>query len=149
MTETLKLRISRQAREHYSLDMFRFSPEGFVILADFHSARVFAQEINEKHRLAGQPSAEAATTAGQLNAMALMDEILRHVARVYRQQGNRQLMHQAQQWLVEQLDQKTLDSALLAFVKSFPPLAVSQQRITPEAYLAGETGWGSQPRGFA
>jgi 4-alpha-glucanotransferase len=139
MTVTMKLRISRQARDRYGLDMFRFSNEGLVVLADFHSARVFAQEINEKRDLAGHPFGESAIRAGQLNAIALIDEILHHVARLYRQQGNPQVMHQAQQWLVEQLDQKTLDSALYTFVHEFPPQAVYQQQITPEAYLAGET----------
>ena len=46
MTVTMKLRISRQARDRYGLDKFRFSNEGQVILADFRSARVFVQEIN-------------------------------------------------------------------------------------------------------
>ncbi len=138
-TVTMKLRIARQARDRYGLDMFQFSNEGLVVLADFHSARVFAQEINEKHDLAGHPLGEPAIKAGQLNAMALMDEILQHVARLYRQQRNPQVMHQAQQWLEEQLDQKTLDTALRTLVHAFPPQAVYQQQITPDAYLAGAT----------
>src|SRR5512135_774772 len=102
MTMTMKLRISRQARDRYGLDMFRFSNEGSVVLADFRSARVFAQEINEKRKQAGQTLAGTAISAGQLNAMALIDEILRHVARVYQQQENPQVLDQARQWLVEQ-----------------------------------------------
>jgi hypothetical protein len=35
--------------------------------------------------------------------MALIDEILHHVARLYRQQGNQQVIRQAQQWLVESI----------------------------------------------
>src|SRR5512135_2068699 len=94
-TTTMKLRISRQARERYGLDMFRFSNEGSVVLADFRSARVFAQEINEQRKKAGQPLAGTAISAGQLNAMALIDDILRYVARVYRQQENPQILEQA------------------------------------------------------
>ncbi len=138
-TMTMKLRISRQARDRYSLDMFRFSNEGSVVLADFRSARVFAQEINEKRKKAGQPVAGTAISAGQLNAMALIDDILRHMARIYRQQENPQVLEQAQQWLVEQLDPKALEGALLTFVNEFPPQAVYQKQVTPEDYLAGET----------
>jgi hypothetical protein len=139
MTVTMKLRISRQARDRYGLDMVRFSDEGLVILSDFLSARIFAQEINEKRGQAGHPFEGSVIRAGKLNAMALIDEILHYVARLYRQQRNPQVMHQAQQWLVEQLDQKTLDSALRTFVHEFPPQAVYQQQIAPDAYLAGET----------
>ena len=139
MTMTMKLRISRQARERYGLDEFRFSNDGCVILADFRSARVLVQEINEQRDRGGGPFQGQAIKAGQLNALALIDEILHHVARLYRQLGNPQVMRQAQQWLVKQLDQKTLDSALRTFVQEFPPQAVYQQQITPNAYLAGET----------
>jgi 4-alpha-glucanotransferase len=136
---TMKLRISRQARDRYGLDMFRFSNEGSVVLADVRSARVFAQEINEKRKQAGQPSGATMISAGQLNALALIDDILRHVARVYQQQENPQLLDQARQWLVEQLDAKTLDDALVTFVNEFPPQDVYHKQASPEEYLAGET----------
>jgi 4-alpha-glucanotransferase len=138
MTETVKLHISRQARDNYGLDMFRFSDEGQVVLADFHSARVFAQQINEKRDLAG-PNGGSTIKAGQLNAMALIDEILHHMARLFRQQANPQVLRQAYGWLVEQLDQKTLDSALCTFVQEFPPQAVYQKQMSADDYLAGQS----------
>ncbi len=136
---TMKLRVSREVRDRYSLDMFRFSNDGAVVLADLHSGRVFAQEINEKRNLAGHPFGGATISAGQLNAMALYDEILHQVVRLYGQLENPQVLGQAQQWLVEQLDQKSLDSALNTFMHAFPPQDVYRQQITPDAYLTGET----------
>jgi hypothetical protein len=138
MTETVKLHISRQARDHYGLDMFRFSDEGQVVLADFHSARVFAQQINEKRDLAG-PGGSTAIKAGQLNAMALIDEILHYVARLFRQQANPQVLHQAYEWLMDQVDKNTLETSLCTFVQEFPPQVVYQKQISPDDYLAGQT----------
>ena len=67
MTATRKPCITRQARDRYSLDVFRFSNEGPAI------------------------------RAGQLNAVALSDENLHHVARLYCLPGNSPVMRQAQQ----------------------------------------------------
>ncbi len=139
LTVTFKLRISRQARDRYGLDMFRFSNEGAVVLADFHSVRALVQEINEKRDQHGHRFGGAVIQAGQLNAMALTDEILHHVARLYRQQGNPQILSRAQDWLVEQLGQRTLDNALRTFVHEFPPQSVYQGQVTAGAYLTGET----------
>jgi len=136
---TMKLRISRQARDRYGLDKLRFSNDGQLILADFHSARLLVQEINEQRDRAGRIPPGTALTAGQVNALALIDEILRHVVHLYIQQRNPQVMRQAGQWLAEQLDQQTLDVALISFVEEFPPQAVYQQQVEPEAYLADET----------
>ncbi len=139
MTASMKLRISRGVRDRYGLDMFQISNEGSIVLADFHSARVLAQEINEKRELAGYLYGGSSIRASQLNAIALIDEILRHVAHLYRKQENPQVMRLAQQWLVEHLDKKTLDNALTTFVLEFPPQSIYQQQIAPDAYLAGET----------
>jgi 4-alpha-glucanotransferase len=135
----MELHISRGARERYRFDASRFSSDGHVVFTDFHAARVLALEINQKRELAGFPAGGQAITAGQLNAMGLIDEILHYVAGLYRSQRNPEVMRQAQQWLVEHLSQEALDSAEHAFVVEFPPVAVDQQQIDPAAYLAGET----------
>ena len=135
----MKLRITRQARERYSLEGFNFSNDGQVILADFHSARLFVQEINEQRNRDGLAPQEPALKAGQLNALGLVDEILHHVVRLYLQQRNPQAIRQAHQWLLEQLDQQTLEGALRTFIQEFPPQAVYQRQISPDAYLGGET----------
>jgi CHASE3 domain sensor protein len=54
--------------------------------------RVFAQRIHEKRDLTGDPPKELAGLDGQLNAMALTHAILDHVADLYRQQRNPQLL---------------------------------------------------------
>src|SRR5512137_2490583 len=138
-TVTTELHVSRLARSRYGFAASQFASDGHAVLPDVRSVRVFAQEINDKRDLTGDPPKEQAIKAGQLNAMALIDAILHHVADLYRQQRNPQLMHQAQQWLAGQIGREALNRALGLFVEEFPPPAVYQQEITPAAYLAGET----------
>jgi 4-alpha-glucanotransferase len=138
-TGTTELHVSRQARNRYGFAESQFAADGHAVFGDVRSVRVFAQKINEKRDLTGDPPKEQAVKAGQLNAMALIDAILHHVAGLYRQQRNPQIMHQAQQWLAGQIGQEALDRALFRFVEDFPPPAVYEQEVTAAAYLAGET----------
>ena len=137
---TAELHVSRQARSRYRFAPSHFAEDGHAVFGDIRSVRVFAQEINEKRDLTGDPPQEQAVKAGQLNAMALVDAILHHVAGLYIEQRNPQLLGQAGQWLAGQLGQEDLDRALCRFVEEFPPPAVYRQEITPEGYLTGETG---------
>jgi hypothetical protein len=101
-TVTTELHVARQARSRYHFAASHFVDDGHAVFGDMHSVRVFAQEINEKRDLTGDPPKEQAVKAGQLNAMALIDAILHHVAGLYRQQRNPQFLRQAQQWLAGQ-----------------------------------------------
>ena len=84
----MKLHVSRQARDRYQFDPSLFASDGHIALTDFQAARALTQEINQQRDLAGLPPAEKTMTAGQLNAMGMLDEILHFVAGLYRQQRN-------------------------------------------------------------
>jgi 4-alpha-glucanotransferase len=139
-TVTTELHVSRPARNRYGFSASQFASDGHAVFPDIRSVRAFAQQINDKRDLSGDPPKEQAVKAGQINAMALIDAILHHVARVYRRQLNSQLMPQAQQWLAGQIGQEALDEALARYVEEFPPSLVYEQEMTPEEYLGGETG---------
>jgi hypothetical protein len=79
-TVTTELHVSRQARSRYRFAASQFAGDGHVVFGDIHSVRVFAQEINDKRDLIGEPPKEQAVKAGQLNAMALVDALWPHVA---------------------------------------------------------------------
>jgi glycosidase len=134
---TMEFHISGRARDRYQFDASLFSISGNVILANFHATRVLAQCINQKRDLVTFP--EQAVKAGQLNAMGLIDEILHYVVGLYREQKNAEVMYEAMDWLEERLGQDALNAALRKFVVEFPPLAVYQRQVDPEAYLSGET----------
>ncbi len=133
----MEFHISRQARDRYQFDEALFSLSGNVILADFHAARVLAQQMNDKRDLVRFP--EQAVKAGHINAMGLIDEVLHSVVGLYREQKNQQAMEQALDWVVEKLGQAAVDKALRRFVDEFPPLDVYRREIDPQTYLEGET----------
>ncbi len=136
-TPQMEFHVSRQARDLYQFDEALFALSSNVVFANFHAARVFAQKMNEKRDLVSFP--EQAVKAGQLNAMGLIDEILHFVIGQYREQRNPQVMQQALEWLYDRLGREAVETALRHFTDAFPPVAVYQRRVTPEAYVEGET----------
>src|SRR5208283_5085369 len=77
----MEFHVSRAARDELGIEGSLFRTTGNVILPDFHAARLLAKRINEKVDAALLP--ERAVRAGRLNAMALIDEILHDVARIF------------------------------------------------------------------
>src|SRR5258707_15310941 len=77
----MKFPISREARDRY-----QFAPALFTDAAatSFHAARVFTQRMNETRDLVRFP--EQAVSAGEINALALIDEIFRYVVQAYCEQ---------------------------------------------------------------
>ncbi len=118
---TTELHMVRQARNRYHPDDSRFASDGHVTFGDMRSVRGFAQEINEKRNLTGDPP-EQPIKAGQLNAMALVSEILHYMSHLYREQTDPLAATRAQQWLAERLGREVLDAALRSYVEEFPPL---------------------------
>ena len=133
----MEFHISRYARVRYQFDESLFSLSGNVIFANFHAARVFAQNMNRKRDLVNFP--EQAVKPGQINAMGLIDEILHYVVGLYREQQNPDIMRQALEWLYEQFGRRVIDTTLRRFVDEFPPLAVYRGDIALDAYLEGTT----------
>lgn len=131
----MEFHISRQARDRYQFDKAIFSFNGNAILADFHSARLFAQKMNQKRDLSAYP--EQAVKAGHINAMGLMDEIFHLVFMLYRQQHEPKMLESAYSWLAKSLGAEDLEKLLVDFATLFPPAAVYQGTQPVKEYLAG------------
>jgi len=138
--------VSRDSREFYQFDDELFSLRGTVVVANFRSARLFAQQMNEKRDLVHFP--EKAVKASQINAMALIHEILHMMIVVYRQQTNPTVLTKALDYLTTQLEAEPVDETLLTFEGEFPAMAVYRGQQTVEEFLAAETG-GDPNRGVA
>ena len=130
--------VSRRARDRYRFDETLFSLTGNVIFADFRAARDFAHRMNEQRDVANRP--DRAVSAGQLNAMGLVDELTHLMVARYRERTNPQLLEKALAHLEEELGPQSVDEVLRAFVSEFPPLAVYRGELGPEEWLAGRTG---------
>jgi glycosidase len=129
--------VSRQSRDRYQFDQSIFSFNGNVIFANFHAARLFAQQMNSRRDLLRFP--EEAIKAGQINAMGLLDEILHLVIELYRRQRNPQVMSAAEVWLDERLGTEEVDRAIYQFVAEFPPISVYRHEMTITEYLESES----------
>ncbi len=134
---TLEFHVARQARDLYRFDETIYSFSGNVVFANFHAARVFAQKMNARRDLVRFP--EQAVTAGQINAMALIDEILHMVVEDYRRQVNPLVMQQALAYLEERFNPGEVEAALRQFEVEFPNLDVYKRNITLDDFLSGQS----------
>lgn len=134
----MEFHVSRIARDRYGFEHSLFSTNGNVIFANFHSSRLFAQKMNQKHDLINFP--EQVIKSGQINAMGLIDEILHHVIHLYRLQINPRLMVNALDYLEEKIGRDELERTLQTFTHEFPPIDVYQDKLSAEDYLDGTTG---------
>lgn len=125
---------SYDARKKYNFDTSLFSLNGNIIIADFYSARVLAQKINEVR------SGDSPVTAGQINALGLLHEIFHYAIRIYEDEHNPGVFSKAIHTLKSQLGEKNLQKVLLGFIQKFPPLNVYKGNVTAEEYLQQSTG---------
>jgi len=133
----MEFHISRAARNHYQFDLLLYATSGNVIFANMRAVRLFAQKMNAHRDLARYP--EQTIRSGQLNAMALIDEILHFVIHKYRQQTDPRIMEAALTWLEEQVGKPRLDKALEMFNHEFPSLVVYLGQSSSQEYLDGQT----------
>lgn len=131
----MEFHISRQARQKYRFDESIFSSNGNVIFANFHAGRVFAQNINRVRDAAHHP--ELAVSAGQVNAMALIDEILHYVVSLYRNQRFSQVHGKALEQLEKKVGRRSMQKTLARFNQLFPPVLVYQGKQSEADYLKG------------
>lgn len=133
----LEFHVSRQARDQYKFDETIYSYNGNVVFANFRAARVFAEKINARRDLVHFP--EQAVTAGQVNAMALIDEILHMVVENYRRQVNPLAIQQALAYLEEKFEKKDVDATLRQFAIDFPNLDVYKGNLSLDEFLTGHS----------
>ncbi len=131
----MEFHISRESRAEYGFDEALFSSSGNVIFAGFHASREFAQRMNAKVNPLVHP--ERIVKAGKVNAMGLIDEILHHVAALYRAKAAPDALERLADRLETRLGKKKFDTLIRVFVRDFPPLAVHRGEKTVDAYLSG------------
>ncbi len=134
---TMEFHVSRAARDRYGMDAPWFSLTGNVVLADLAQTRRLAGRMNAARDAAKNPG--QTVQAGSLHAMGLIDEILHHVAALYREQRAMDAMTRALGWIEQQVGRRDLDAVLVRFTETFPPLAVYRGETGRDEYLAGAT----------
>ncbi|MDR0377433.1 MAG: alpha-amylase [Spirochaetaceae bacterium] len=136
-TAVMEFHIRREQREEFGLEDSLFSLTGNVILADIKGARELARKINAK---TASSHPERTVTAGQLNAMGLIDEILHYTAALYREQVQPGAFDLALSRLEGRLGSDRLMGLLTNFNGQFPPRPVYAGKVTVDDYLASDEG---------
>lgn len=133
----MEFHVARAARDRYGFDEALFSSTGSVVFADFHAARSFAARMNGRRDLVRFP--ERAVSAGQVNALGLVDEMLHVLLERYRREVNPRVVADALARLDAELGSASVDATLNAFLDEFPPVAVYRREADSRAYLVGST----------
>ncbi|MBN1696790.1 MAG: alpha-amylase [Spirochaetales bacterium] len=93
--------------------------------------------MNEKKDLLNHP--EDAVSAGQLNAMGLIDEILHYIIYLYRKEKNPEIIGKAMDFLEKKIGKKKLEKTLHGFTQEFPPVKIYKGETGLNEYIIGET----------
>ena len=124
--KSYEFHVARKARDTYRFDGSLFSSDGRVIVADFASARLFAEQMS-KIRGVNVP-------ASDINAMGLIDEIMHIMIRQYELQ-NPGIMNRAVTRMENSLGKVGFEQAQLKFLDEFPPVTVYQKQVWAADFL--------------
>ena len=126
--------ISKKVRDLCDFNKGLFASSGNVIFANMKNVRDFQILFNNYIKTAtGDENKQV--SAGQLNAMGLIDEILHYVCMLYRRNKVPTFSKDLLDVLNKEFTSAQIDALLLDFMREFPPVAVYQEKITAEDYL--------------
>ena len=126
--------ISRKVRDLCSFNEGLFASSGNVVFANMKNVRDF-QLLFNNYIEAVTKDENKKVSAGQLNAMGLIDEIFHYVCLIYRRQKAPDFMKDMLEDLNKQFKPAEIDTLLLDFIKEFPPVEVYKEKTTAEEYL--------------
>ncbi len=127
--------ISKKIRDLCNFDGGLFASSGNVVFANMKNVRAFQLLINNVFESRGEENKKL--SAGQLNAMGLIDEILHYVCMLYRRDKVLTFMDDLLASLDKEFGRAEVDGLLLDFIREFPPVAVYKEKISAADYLAG------------
>ncbi|MBO4533795.1 MAG: alpha-amylase [Treponema sp.] len=126
--------ISKKVRDLCSFEEGLFASSGNVVFANMRNVRNFQLLYNNYiDTVTGDENKRV--SAGQLNAMGLIDEILHHVCMLYRRNKVPTFMKDLLAELDKQFTKKEIDSLLIDFINEFPPVEVYKEKCSAREYL--------------
>ncbi len=125
--------ISKKIRDLCNFDQGLFASSGNVVFANMKNVRSFALLLNKqiKETLGN----DSQVSAGQLNAMGLIDEIFHYVCMLYRRNKQPSFMKDLLSELNNEYSAAAVDALLYDFMAEFPPVEVYQKKCTAQEYL--------------
>ncbi|MCQ2578606.1 MAG: alpha-amylase family glycosyl hydrolase [Treponema sp.] len=133
MVSVNEFHISKNVRLQCDFDGTLFSSTGNVIFANMKNVRNFAVKLNALFDKTGEDNKKL--SAGQLNAMGLLDEIFHYACMQYRRDKHADTFKEFLSLIVKEIGEAETDRLLLDFMDEFPPTAVFQGAMSAEEYL--------------
>lgn len=127
--------ISKEVRDRCGFSASLYSSTGNVIIADMKAVRVFTEKLNQHFDKLGMP--EKRVSAGSINAMGLIDEILHYCCMLYRKTKISTAFSDALKDLDNKYGSEKVDELLIQFNTEFPPTEVYKGKTTAKKYLSG------------
>ncbi len=127
--------ISKKVRTLCNFNKGLFASSGNVVFANMKNVRDFQLLFNDYiEQTTGDKNKKV--SAGQLNAMGLIDEILHYVCFVYRRDKVNDFFKELLAKLDKEYGVQKIDGLLLDFMNEFPPVEVYQEKCTAQEYLS-------------
>ena len=127
--------ISKKVRDLCYFEEELFASSGNVVFANMRNVRNFQLLYNNYiDTVTGDENKRV--SAGQLNAMGLIDEILHYVCMLYRRNKVPTFMKDLLAELDKQFTAKEIDTLLIDFINEFPPVEVYKEKCTAREYLS-------------
>ncbi|MCR5218334.1 alpha-amylase family glycosyl hydrolase [Treponema sp.] len=126
--------ISRKIRDLCNFNKSMFASSGNVILANFKAVQEFQILLNQLFESRGQN--EKKVSAGSLNAMGLIDEVFHLICMLFRKNKAPLSFTNLLSDLDTYFKKEKVDQLLLEFMEEFPPVAVYNEELSAEEYLA-------------
>ncbi|MDR0706843.1 MAG: alpha-amylase [Treponema sp.] len=129
--QKMEFHICGEVRSECGVEQDLFSITGNVVFTDFSAVRALTQKLNLKGYK---------VSAGQLNAIGLIDEILHYLVALYRAQVQPDIFDTALARLNRNLGESGIGELLRQFCTRFPPKMVYAGETTVETYLETAEG---------
>jgi len=136
----MEFHVHASIRSLLGMDSSLFKTTGNLVIADFSAARSFAERLRSKSSVGGQNTSRL--SAGKLNAMGLIDEILHLVLRVYREQASSGILSVLADKASKEVGGREYAELLGEFASEFPSADVYRGAATAEDWLASSTSAG-------
>lgn len=129
--------VSKDVRDKCQFSNALYSITGDVVIADMKAVRVFTQKLNSYYDKIGLK--EKRVSAGSVNAMGLIDEILHYCCMLYRKSKCGTAFSDALKNLDSIYGKDAIDELIIQFNTEFPPVEVYRGEKTLKKYLSETT----------
>jgi hypothetical protein len=119
-----------------------FRTTGNLVLRDFSAVRSLSAKVREMGGRSGRDTGKL--TAGNLNAMGLIDEILHIVLGLYRERSEPELLPRLSEAIRKEIGPRPYSKLLSVFTAMYPPQDVYNGSSSPEDWIEGTTALGAE-----